>query len=65
MWTTYWWEINGEDSALCGEEFFTELNTDNKETHFKYAKEIFPNEHLHCLGKISTEEAEMMGIDTY
>ena len=64
-WTTYWWEIVDEDSALCGEEFFTELKSDNKATHFKYAKEIFPNERLHCLGKVSEMEAEMMSLDTY
>lgn len=65
MWSTYWFEIVGEDSALCGEEFFTELKTDKQETHVKYAKKIFPNEEIYCLGKVSSYEAEMMGLDTY
>lgn len=62
---TYWWEIVDEDSVLCGEEFFTELKSDKEATHFKYAKEIFPNEKLYCLGRVSETEAEMMGLDTY
>ena len=45
MWTTYWWEIVGEESDLCGEEFFTALED--------------------CLGMVTEEEAEMMGLDTY
>lgn len=66
MWTTYWWEINDENSELCGEEFFTELaNSADKETHRKYAQSIFPNEKLHCIGKVTEEEAEIMGLDTY
>ena len=62
MWTTYWWEIIGEESALYGEEFFTELKSNKKSTHFKYAKENFPKEKLRCLGKVSTTETKMSGI---
>ena len=29
------------------------------------AKELFPNENPRCLGQVSEEEAEMMGLDTY
>ena len=29
-WTTYWWGIEDEDSELCGEEFFTELENADK-----------------------------------
>lgn len=65
MWTTYWWTIDNEDSELCGEEFFTELKDATYEQHINYVCELFPNENPRCLGKISAEEAEMMGLDTY
>ena len=64
-WTTYWFEIIGEDSDLCGEEFFTELKNATKEQHIIYANQIFPNEKLRCIGSVSGAEAEMMGLDTY
>lgn len=64
-WTTYWWEIVGEDSDLCGEEFFTELKDADAIDHKKYAQSVFPNEKLHCLGKVTEYEAECMGLDTY
>lgn len=64
-WTTYWFEIVGEDSDLEGEEFFTALENGTREQHLAYAKDIFPNEKLHCLGQVSEEEAECMGLDTY
>ena len=63
--TIYWFGIVGEDSDLCGEEFFTELITNSKTKHIKYAQHIFPNEKLKCYGKVSETEAEMMGLDTY
>lgn len=65
MWTTYWWSIEDVYSDLCGEEFFTELDTEDAIEHKKYAQSIFPNENLICHGIISEEEAEMMGLDTY
>ena len=65
MTTTYWFEIVGEESELCGEEFLTELENATKEKHIAYAQELFPNEKIRCYGKISEFEAEMMGIDTY
>ncbi len=64
-WTTYWWGINDENSDLCGEEFFTALENGTKEQHRAYAKECFPLEKLTCYGKVTEEEAEMMGLDTY
>lgn len=64
-WTTYWWGIEDEDSDLCGEEFFTELENATLEDHKKYVKKLFPNENLVCYGKVSAVEAEMMGLDTY
>ena len=65
MWTTYWWEVTDENSELCGEEFFTELQTDSKEKHLAYAKSIFPNVKLYCWGEVSESEAEAMGLETY
>ena len=65
MWTTYWWEVTDEESDLCGEEFFTELQDATKATHTEYAKSIFPDVELHCLGRVSQAEAEAMGLDTY
>ena len=65
MWTTYWFEIVGVDSDICGEEFFTELENATKEQHIAYAHEIFPGEEIKCYGKVSSEEAELMGLDTY
>lgn len=64
-WTTYWWGIEDEDSELCGEEFFTELENADKAMHRAYVKELFPNENPRCYGKVTEEEAEMMGLDTY
>ena len=65
MWTTYWWAIVGEDSDLCGEEFFTSLVNAPKSEHVTYARTLFPNEELKCFGKVTESEAEMMGLDTY
>ena len=65
MRTTYWFEIVGEDSDLCGEEFFTELEDGTRDTHIAYANQLFPNEQIRCLGKVNATEAEMMGLDTY
>ena len=64
-WTTYWWGIEDEDSELCGEEFFTELENADKATHLMYVKKLFPNENPKCYGRVTEEEAEMMGLDTY
>lgn len=65
MWTTYWWTIDDENSDLCGEEFFTELKDGDRKSHYDYVLTLFPNEKPRCLGKVSQEEAEMMGLDTY
>lgn len=60
---TYWFEIVGEDSILCGEQFFVE------EENFDLAKaivdEYFPDEEITCYGTVSEYEAEIMGFDTY
>ena len=65
MWSTYWFGINDENSNLCGEEFFTELEDADKAKHIAYAQSLFPHENLICYGKVSRAEAEMMGLDTY
>jgi len=60
---TYWFEIIGEESALCGEEFFIEEA--NQRDAAEYAHELFPDETIRYLGRVSQYEAEMMGLDTY
>ena len=56
-------EIMGEDSDLCGEEFFVECYTEAEA--WRIAEANFPNEELYCWGRYSPAEAEMMGYDTY
>lgn len=65
MTYTYWWTITGVDSDLCGEEFFTELESDSRDDHEAYAETLFPGEDLHCFGRVTEWEAECMGLDTY
>ena len=66
MWTTYWWVFDDEDSPSCGEEFFTELENASREDHIAYVRKLFPDEKsICCYGRVSEEEAEMMGLDTY
>ncbi len=65
LWSTWWWEIIGEESDLCGEEFFTELEDATKADHIAYVHALFPNEEVRCIGKVTAYEAEMMGLDTY
>ena len=64
-WTTYWFEIEDENKDFYGEQFFTELENGTKEQHIKYANECFPNTEIRCIGRVSSFEAEMMGLDTY
>ena len=66
--TTWWFAVTDEDSDLCGEEFFVEIESlldEAKAKAIAYAKEIFPNVELKCYGRVSSYEAEMMGLDTY
>lgn len=65
MWTTYWWGITDENSDMCGEEFFTELKDATKEEHRAYVRKLFPGEKPRCYGRVTEEEAERMGLDTY
>ena len=65
---TFWFEVVGEDSDLCGEDFFVEVNADEEDprtTAGDIAAENFPNEELKCHGRVSWAQAEMMGLDTY
>ena len=59
----YWFEIVGEDSILCGEEFFVE--EENLNLAKMVVNEYFEGEEIVCHGTISEFEAEMMGLDTY
>lgn len=66
MKTTIWmWIIEDETSDLCGEEFFTELNTHRYKEHKKYAQSLFPGLVLKSCGTVDEEEAEALGYDTY
>lgn len=65
MWTTYWWIVDDENSDICGEEFFTELKDADRARHTAYVRNLFPHDHVKCLGRVTMEEAEMMGLDTY
>ena len=60
---TYWFEIVGEDSVLCGEEFFVESDTQEHAEHL--AEFYFPDEEIEFNGEVSEFEAEMLGLDTY
>ena len=68
MTSTWWFAINDEESDLCGEEFFVEVEATldvAKAKAIEEAKKIFPNEKLTCYGRVSRFEAEIMGLDTY
>jgi len=62
MWN-YLFEINGEYDEHCGEMFFVQCDT--KAEAREIAKENFPEENVHFLGKYTDEEAEWYGYDTY
>lgn len=67
MWIDYLFEVVGEDSDLCGEEFFVEviMEEDHRAAAWEIAIENFPNEELRCLGAYPPAIAEAMGYDTY
>ena len=65
---TFWFEVIGEYSDLCGEEFFVEVNADEEDPRAiagDIAAENFPNEKLKCHGRGTLGKAEMMGFGTY
>lgn len=65
MWTIYWWVIKDENSEYQGEEFFTELLGATKEEHKAYVEQLFPDTYVKCLGRVTREDADDMGLDTY
>lgn len=68
MTTTWWFEVVDEDSDLCGEEFFVEVEgtlDTAKAKAIAIAKDVVPGTKIACHGRISEEDAEMMGYDTY
>ena len=54
---TYWFK-----DEKTGEEFF--VKQENKEKAFEVAKNFFGDE-IKCFGRISEQEAEFYGYDTY
>ena len=65
MWRTWLFEFTDENSNMCGEQFCVELKDATKKEARAYAKEQFPHERIKCLGEISEDEAEWLGLDTY
>ena len=65
----YLFEVIGEDSDLCGEQFFVEVDYTYEDDPLAVAKDIaaenFPDEELACYGPFSPAYAEMCGLDTY
>ena len=62
MWD-FMFEIVGEDSELCGEQFFVECDTFDEA--WKIAVENFGDEDFDYVGKYTPAEAEAIGLDTY
>jgi len=68
MTYTYWFEITDENSDNCGEEFFVEVSDYEMDTLAiarEIAVEIFGDVEMKCHGRVSSFQAEMMGLDTY
>lgn len=59
----FMFEVVGEDSDICGEQFFVECET--KPEAWAIAHDNFPEEELHYCGRYTVEEAEWIGLDTY
>ncbi len=67
-WYNFLYEIVGEESDLCGEEFLVAVNVpwENAQDYANgIARTSFPNEEIRGYGYVTEEEAEMMGLDTY
>ena len=62
MWD-FMFEVVGEDSDICGEQFFVECDT--KSEAWEIARANFEDEELQYCGRYSIEEAEWIGLDTY
>ena len=67
QWVDYWFVVITDGGDLEGEEFLVEVRNDidAHDMAWDIACENFPNEDLRCYGRISVEEAEMLGLDTY
>ena len=68
----YLFEVVGEDSDLCGEQFFVQVNPEEFKTAskalakaYEIARENFEGEEIRAQGVYSDEVAEWMGLDTY
>lgn len=61
--TNFLFEIIGEYSENCGEQFFVQCDT--REEADEILGQYFWGEKVKCLGEYTDEEAEMMGLDTY
>ena len=70
--TNILFEVVGEDSDLCGEEFFVQVQyedgekkCDIKARALEIANQYFEGEKLRCGGFYTDNEAEWYGLDTY
>lgn len=65
----YLFEVIGEDSELCGEQFFVQIDPETTKNPVKQAwetaRENFEGETLKLVGVFSDESAEWIGLDTY
>ena len=59
----YLFEIVGEYSDICGEQFFVQCNS--REEADEILAEYFWGEKVELLGVYTDEEAEWLGLDTY
>lgn len=62
MWD-YVFVVTNEDLDSCGEEFFVECNS--RAEAYQIAWEVYGEDNVRCEGRISVEEAEEWGLDTY
>ena len=67
MEKTYWFEVTDEDSDLCGEEFFVEVEDGfgSLKKAWEVVRENFGDIKITCLGPVGPFQAAMMGLDTY
>ena len=59
----FMFEIVGENSNCCGEQFFVECDTLEEAWTIVYAN--FGDEEIKYCGRCSIDEAEAIGLDTY
>ena len=76
MWYDYLFEVIDEDSDLCGDRFFVEIEFAEGEraaTHYDEAVSILCDElniacdedHISYIGFYTSDEAEELGYDTF